>query len=241
MAKTIKQWLGSVLIPRLPLTRENFDRLRFEANAARVNLKNKLSPFAISKIKKIARQDSLSVNVASGPFGEKDWINIDMFRHSNIAFTFDCRKKLPFRNSSVVRIRAEHVVEHFDVKEEAPRFLQECRRVLKPEGVLRIVVPDIEKFVKAYLANENQEWKNIGWDIDNLPADMPTPVYVLNHVFRQDGEHKFGYDFEALKQIVMENGFSKVIRQEWGKSVDEKLCADLENHRPYSLYVDCVK
>ena len=101
---TIKQKIGKLLIPTLPISRENFDILRFELNALGVNLKNKLNPFTIARRKKYAKIDDLSINIASGPFGEEGWVNIDMFKHKNIAFVYDCRTKLPFRDNSVARI-----------------------------------------------------------------------------------------------------------------------------------------
>jgi hypothetical protein len=42
------------------------------------------------------------------------------------------------------------VLEHLD-REHAPAFLRECRRVLKPGGVLRVVVPDLEQMARVYL------------------------------------------------------------------------------------------
>ncbi len=43
-----------------------------------------------------------------------------------------------------------HLLKHF-TKAFAPRFLQECYRVLKPSGILRVVVPDLEALVRHYL------------------------------------------------------------------------------------------
>jgi len=233
---TIKQRIGKLLIPKLPLSRENFDILRFELNSAKVNFNNKFNPFAVSKVKKFINQDNLSINIASGPFGEKDWVNIDMFQHKNIAFTYDCRTQLPFKTNSVSRIRAEHIFEHLDRKDEAPKFLKECARVLKTNAVLRIIVPDIAKFVEAYYLKDENKWNEMGFNLENWYS----PVHILNHVFRQSGEHKFGYDFESLKPFVEEFGF-KAYLSTFGNSIDEKLNNDQAIHKGYSLYVDCVK
>jgi hypothetical protein len=64
---------------------------------------------------------------------------------------------------------------------------------------------------------------------------------ILNHTFRQRGEHKFGYDFETLRRTVSKAGFLKITKMSWGNSADPMLKDDLPNHRPYSLYVDCMK
>jgi predicted SAM-dependent methyltransferase len=148
---------------------------------------------------------------------------------------------MPFKNETVERIRCEHVFEHLDRKDEAPKFLSECLRSLKKGGVLRIIVPDLELFVKAYCSGNKQQWKAIGFDLDNLPWELETPMDILNHTFRQNGEHKYGYDFETLHRTATAAGFSKVAKTSWGVSQDPMLQDDLENHQPYSLYVDCMK
>ena len=35
--------------------------------------------------------------------------------------------------------------------EDAPTFIEECHRLLKPEGVLRVAVPDLEQICRLYL------------------------------------------------------------------------------------------
>ncbi|MFM6251285.1 MAG: class I SAM-dependent methyltransferase, partial [Dolichospermum sp.] len=62
-----------------------------------------------------------------------------------------------------------HVLEHFP-KTEGERFIQECYRVLRPQGVLRVVVPDLEQITRMYLhslekaSHGFEEWKqNYQW------------------------------------------------------------------------------
>ncbi|WP_338767944.1 methyltransferase domain-containing protein [Bernardetia sp. ABR2-2B] len=239
MSLTFKQRIGKILIPKLPLSKENFNIFRHELNAFFLRLNTSLNPLKRANVTKYTKQDNISLNVGAGPFGKKGWINVDMFKLDNVTFTYDCRRKMPFRDNSVKRIRCEHVFEHLTMQDEVPDFLRECRRVLKEDAVLRIVVPDITKFIKAYYEKDMVLWKEMGFEVGNEEA--PTAAYLLNHVFRQDGEHKFAYDFETLKHVVKKAGFSKVIHQKWKVSIDDKLKDDLENHRPYSLYVDCIK
>ncbi|PIY08627.1 MAG: hypothetical protein COZ18_11315 [Flexibacter sp. CG_4_10_14_3_um_filter_32_15] len=239
MSLTLKQRIGKFLIPNLPLSKENFNIFRHELNAFLLRLNTSINPIKRANISKYTKQDEISLNVGAGPFGKKGWTNVDMFKLDNITFTYDCRRKMPFRDKSVRRIRCEHVFEHLTMHDEVPDFLKECRRVLKEDSVLRIVVPDIAKFIKAYYEKDTALWKEMGFEVGNEEA--PTAAFLLNHVFRQDGEHKFAYDFETLEYVVKKAGFSKVIHQEWGESIDEKLKNDLANHRPYSLYVDCIK
>lgn len=221
------------------MTIENFNRVRLEINAGLLGLNNSLNPAILTKINRLKKQKHLSVNIGAGPFGKAGWINIDLFKHPNITLRYDCRKHLPFSDNSVSRIRCEHTLEHFDSRDEAPFFLKECYRCLEDNGTLRIVVPDIELFVKAYCNGTNEGWEQLGFK--NVINERHSGMQILNHVFRQDGEHKYGYDFITLKECLKEAGFKKISRSEWGNSVDDALKDDLENHRLYSLYVDCKK
>ena len=63
-------------------------------------------------------------------------------------------KRIPESNKSVDLIYACHVVEHLD-QEETNKFFNECKRVLKPGGIIRIVVPDFDKLVDSY--NQNHD------------------------------------------------------------------------------------
>lgn len=210
-------------------------------NALIVNLNNLINPKAIIKVNHLRAKSGLSVNIGAGPFGKDTWTNIDMFKYKNISLVYDCRKKLPFKDLMVDRIRCEHVFEHLDRKDEAPKFLKECLRCLVPGGVLRIVVPDLELFVNAYCSGSEDAWAKMGFDLKNLPWELETPMDILNHTFRQNGEHKYGYDFKTLYSTVSGAGFKIVEKMSWGKSFDPLLRDDQVNHKPYSLYIDCVK
>ena len=56
----------------------------------------------------------------------------------------DITKRLPHVDGSVSFVFIEHCVEHVDYY-QAIGFFRECRRVLAPGGVLRVVVPSVEK------------------------------------------------------------------------------------------------
>lgn len=107
------------------------------------------------------------LNLGCGTRGHKAWINIDyslkaalknlfFFRpfisHPNPPnyMNHDLRRGIPFPDSSVDVVYASHVLEHLEHK-EAPAFVREIYRALKPNGLIRIVVPDLEKTVLAYI------------------------------------------------------------------------------------------
>ena len=64
----------------------------------------------------------------------------------------DLRKGIPFADHSVDAVYHSHVLEHLD-RDIVPGFLAEIHRVLRPGGIHRIVVPDLEAQARAYIAS----------------------------------------------------------------------------------------
>jgi predicted SAM-dependent methyltransferase len=144
-------------------------------------------------------------------------------------------------NRSCEGIHVEHFFEHLAPKDERPRFLSECRRCLQEGGILRIVVPDAELYVRAYSA--------AGWDDLNrvscggvAPEQVfRTKMEALNHVFLQEAEHYGGYDAETLGLVLSETGFRDVMRTSWRQGTFPGGPIDRELHRPYSLYFEAKR
>jgi SAM-dependent methyltransferase len=59
-------------------------------------------------------------------------------------------KGIPFASDTVDVVYHSHMLEHLD-REVAVKFLQEVKRVLRPGGIQRIVVPDLEQLCGTYL------------------------------------------------------------------------------------------
>jgi SAM-dependent methyltransferase len=62
----------------------------------------------------------------------------------------DLRLGIPFPDGHFDAVYHAHLLEHL-APAEAARLLAECRRVLRPGGVLRVVVPDLEAIARLYL------------------------------------------------------------------------------------------
>jgi SAM-dependent methyltransferase len=239
---TTKQQLGRWVYGHLPFSRREFDILRFEFRVARQRWANTLFPWRRVRIARLRKLRGISLNVGSGGRGRADWINLDATpNHADIFCTHDLRRPLPLADGSVTRILAEHVIEHLDFHDDVPRVFAEFYRVLEPGGVARIVVPDAERFMRAYLEARPELWIELGFADGRLPSDMSDPIELVNHVFHQGGEHCFGWDFAALARALRRAGFPRVERQSFGHSLDPALAIDQPNHAPYSLYVDAAK
>jgi predicted SAM-dependent methyltransferase len=62
----------------------------------------------------------------------------------------DLKRGIPFADETFDAVYHSHVLEHFSAK-DAPVFLAECFRVLKPGSIIRAVVPDLENIATLYL------------------------------------------------------------------------------------------
>lgn len=91
------------------------------------------------------------VNVGCGQTFHSEWLNFDVVPTAPGVKRWDLRRGLPFAEGEVDAVYSSHVLEHLNY-EEAKRFIRDSWRILKPGGILRIVVPDLEQTTRAYLA-----------------------------------------------------------------------------------------
>lgn len=91
------------------------------------------------------------VNVGCGQTFHSEWLNFDVVPTAPGVKRWDLRRGLPFAEGEVDAVYSSHVLEHLNY-EEAKRFIRDSWRILKPGGILRIFVPDLEQTTRAYLA-----------------------------------------------------------------------------------------
>jgi predicted SAM-dependent methyltransferase len=202
--------------------------------------------------RRLAGLNGCRVNVGCGYRPTPGWVNIELKSTADTYF-WDCRRGLPLSDNRVTAIYCEHVFEHFHPETEAMLFGRECLRCLRPGGVLRIVVPDAGAYLRAY----SQSWERLaalspieqtqeGWQEKRLNYKGITNVYrtqmqLINEVFRQGNQHKYAYDEETLLLVLRDAGFSNVIRQSFGISLDHDMAPDSEARRCESLYIEAIK
>ncbi len=239
-ALTVKQRIGQLVFPRLPITRFLFDQLRFEVNGFRVRAANRALPWRRARIADIRRRRGVLLNVACGPQVLDGFINLDLLPASPEVIAWDCRRAVPAGDEAAAGIRAEQFVEHLETLEELPAFLADCRRALAPGGVLRVIVPDAGRYLRAYCAADLSGFRELHVP-EPFPSDLPTRMDVVNHVFHQWHEHRWAYDFETLANRLNAAGFTRVTQMQYRTSLLPVLAQDRDVHAPYSLYVDAVK
>lgn len=91
-----------------------------------------------------------ALNLGCGRRYQPDWTNIDFRSGSEFVIAQDLSKGIPSPDKSFDLVYHSHLLEHF-TKDNAQIFIQECFRVLCPQGILRVVVPDLEQVTRLYL------------------------------------------------------------------------------------------
>src|SRR6266852_4700932 len=89
------------------------------------------------------------LNLGCGLRFHPDWVNLDLHPCSEAVQQCDLQKELPFPDGSFDVVYHSHILEHFSQR-NGLRFLERCHKVLRPEGILRVVVPDLERIVEFY-------------------------------------------------------------------------------------------
>lgn len=131
----------------------------------------------------------------------------------------DVRKTLPFPDNSMNAIYSSHLLEHLHL-ENAKALLKECYRVLKPNGVLRIVVPDLKDIVLKYLEESNSSSivirecaaNNLNKRLNSYPPGLPKKnlFYKIYTWTKNYHTHKWQYDSYSLQKYLVNTGFRLV-------------------------------
>jgi len=186
----------------------------------------------VCRARTLSGQQHLRLHIGCGPKIKQAWINIDLSPHADI--TLDLREPFPFSENSCSIIYTEHFLEHLDYPLHAKSFLRECCRVLEPGGIISIGVPDTEWPIAEYAGTRCEDYFKIAKERWHAKW-CQTQMEQINYHFRQDGDHRFAYDYATLAQALGGAGFQDITRRDFDPdldSIDRKLG---------TLYVNAVK
>ena len=179
----------------------------------------------------------LKVNFGSGPGKLPGWLNVDLATEDEPDLVADLTKTLPFENASVDFIHSEDFFAQLSL-EQGHSFLRECRRILKPTGVMRLLTPDLEKFARMYL--EQPQWLVDTWErFVGVPLTTRTACEVFNVGLRMAGQ--FHYDRATFKRVAADCGLRAYEVADGQSEYADLRGLDLRRpHESISMYFECV-
>lgn len=110
---------------------------------------------------------------------------------------------MPFNNDTFDGILCSHVIEHFDCH-QAVRILSDCRRILKPGGVLVVSVPDAEYFLRVHAIDTPDSAVELFGE--PICPDEPWHKSFFDYALFYN-QHKQILSNHSLKCILLRSGF----------------------------------
>ncbi len=131
---------------------------------------------------------------------DKEWTNLDFVKSGPRVIGHNLLKGIPFSNDAFELVYHSHVLEHFS-KQDGEKFIKECFRVLKPGGIIRIAIPNLEEIALNYLFFLKQAWDN--------PEDKESKLnyqWMMLELYDQTVRSSFGGEMlKYLSQDIIEN------------------------------------
>lgn len=123
------------------------------------------------------------LNVGCGAVYHAEWNNIDLTSMGKEVVGHNVLKGFPYEKNAFDAVYCAHFLEHLS-NEQIKTILSEMHRVLKVQGVIRVVVPDLEYNARLYLecldraraVPGKKEEEHYDWAVLNLFEQMTREV-----------------------------------------------------------------
>lgn len=184
------------------------------------------------------------------PKVQSRWKVLDIAGHPDFRYNINSMNPLPFSDNTVDNIYSSHTLEHVHLSIMS-FFLGEMHRILKPKGLVRVVVPDVKMALIHYTLNNTKWLKEKG----SFPKHMKCyPQTKLGHLMTwfysiakigdtltQRSGHNMVFDWETLSWYFKRAGFSNVVMKKYKDCSDVFAGLDFKRHRDVSLYMEAQK
>ena len=154
---------------------------------------------------------------SGGKRGLNGWTTLDLVEGCDLYCNL--AKGIPFPDNSVAEIYSSHFFEHLTFR-ETQGMLDECVRVMAPNGKFSICVPNARLFLNAYLNNETLDDKKFAPYEPGI--NRTTKIDYANYVAYMDGQHKYMFDEDNLIHILKDKGFKNVQIRQFDAALDRE-------------------
>ena len=216
----------------LPILRKAKSSLKLPYSDIEVLLCRTLYYFFLLRFRLSSKRQCPRLQVGCGRNRFANWINADVALNSDLIVFL--QRRLPFNDNQLEVIYSEHVLEHVPYA-TGVFFLKEARRVLRPQGVLRVAMPDLDDLVDSY----QNDWQRMDWVTWPQFAFIQTRAEMINIAFRWWG-HQHLYNREELERALKDAGFHHIRFPAFGQSHHPAL-QGLETRLDSKLIAEAVK
>jgi len=150
-------------------------------------------------------------------------------------YLHDLTKRFPWQNSTIDVVYCSHTLEHFS-QEDGRRFLAECHRVLRENGIIRILVPDLRHYVNEYIEGRIQA-DHFVEKLDVLYGKDKTGLKKFLAPFIEF-PHKCMYNEPRLIAILSETGFEASGRAAFDSDISDIRLIELEGRTENAVIVE---
>lgn len=167
-------------------------------------------------------------------YGEPGWINSDQKHGQGIDLSCDIRTGLPLDTASMDYVVSIHALPEVPYPDLVP-VLSELRRVLKPGGLLRLGLPDLDKGIAAYLRRDASYFLIPDENVKSIGGK-----FIAQLLWYGYSRTLFTYDF--ISEVLAKAGFTNVsqCRYQETHGVYPDI-VELDNREAESLFVEAVK
>jgi predicted SAM-dependent methyltransferase len=182
----------------------------------------------------VSRDGVKRLNWGCGGHPRTGWLNSDRADYPGVQLVCDIREGLPLEDASIDYTVSVHALPELPYSDLVPA-LTELRRVLKPEGVLRLALPDIDKGIDAYRRGDR--------DYFLVPDDDAHSIggkFVVQMIWYGHSRTLFTHDF--AEELLLKADFSRVARCAYKQtSSPYPEIVDLDNRERETLFIEAVK
>jgi predicted SAM-dependent methyltransferase len=178
-----------------------------------------------------ARMAGERLNLGCGPHPAPGWINADIHPYPGVDLCGDVRNGLSLPDAAVDVAVAIHLLQDLPWDAIAP-VLAELKRVLRPGGLLRIGVPDLDRAIDAYRRGDAAYFYVPDDDAKSLGAKLVTQITWYGSV-------RTPFTFDYAREQLERAGFQDVTRCAYRQTAhDDPKIVELDTRERESLFVE---
>jgi predicted SAM-dependent methyltransferase len=174
------------------------------------------------------------MNWGCGEYPEPGWINSDIKAEPGIDLVCDIREGFPLADMSVDYIVSHHALPEIKLP-DIVGVLAELRRVLKPGGVLRLGLPDLDRGLRAYQANDRDYFLVPDKDAATISGKFVTQLLWY-------GWSRTLFTEEFAEELLGKAGFGEVVACPFRETKSRfPEIVELDSRERESLFVEATR